>query len=233
MDLLKVIVRALLSLVTLFLVAKMIGKKQVSQLSLFDYVIGISIGNFAAEMIINLDSNFLYGTVAVLVFGIMAYLINFLTMKSIVLRRYFMGIPTVLIDNGQLLEESMRKIKVDVNDLLEQCRTLGYFNLDDIAYAIMEANGEISILPKHKAQTVTKEDLNIEEKKVRLVANVIIDGNVMHGNLKNFGKSNDWLYKELKKKKKDVKDILLATLDVDNKLIIYPKNDKVSADVLE
>lgn len=99
-DLLNVCFRGFLSLITLFLVTKMLGKKQVSQLSLFDYVIGISIGNFAAEMTTNLDSNILHGTVAVIVFGIIAYTISIATMKSIVLRRFFSGIPTIIIEDG-------------------------------------------------------------------------------------------------------------------------------------
>ena len=128
-DILRVVLRSILSLVTLFLVTKMLGKKQVSQLSLFDYVIGISIGNFAAEMTINLSSPVLHGTVAVFMFGIVAYFISILTMKSIVLRRYFMGVPTVLIENGIILDIGLKKVKFDINDLLEQCREQGYFDI--------------------------------------------------------------------------------------------------------
>ena len=96
--------RALLSLITLFLVTKMLGKKQVSQLSLFDYVIGISIGNFAAEMTINLETNEFNGILAVVLFGVFAYTISFLTTKSIHLRRFFQGTPTIIIQKGKILE---------------------------------------------------------------------------------------------------------------------------------
>ena len=232
-ELIRVTLRALLSLVTLFLVTKMLGKKQVSQLSLFDYVIGISIGNFAAEMTINLESHFLNGTLAVLIFGLVAYAISIVTMKSIVLRRYFMGIPTVLIDDGILLEASLKKVKFDVNNLLEECRSGGYFDISDIAYAIMEANGKVSILPKSSAQNVTVKDMGLKQDKVGLCANVIIDGKIMIENLRNYGKKEDWLLKELKNRGKKVEDIFLATVDVNEKLMIYEKNDKVSADVLE
>ena len=101
-ELFNVVIRGLLSLITLFLVTKLIGKKQVSQLSLFDYVIGISIGNFAAEMTINLESEELYGIIAVLLFGGIAYLVSVGTMKSIKLRRFFMGSPTILIEHGKI-----------------------------------------------------------------------------------------------------------------------------------
>mgnify|MGYP003305640480 CR=1 FL=1 len=111
-----VILRALISLITLFLITKLLGKKQVSQLSLFDYVIGISIGNFAAEMTINLESEYLHGTVAVIVFGLVAYGVSILTMKSIWLRRFFMGRPTILIQDGEMLLEGLKQVKFDVND---------------------------------------------------------------------------------------------------------------------
>ena len=97
----------------------MLGKKQVSQLSLFDYVIGISIGNFAAEMTVNIDTNEVNGIVAVLVFGFVAYIVSIITMKSITLRKFFMGKPTLIIEDGKLKWERLKKVKFDINDLLE------------------------------------------------------------------------------------------------------------------
>ena len=129
-EILIVIIRGLISLITLFLITKLLGKKQVSQLSLFDYVIGISIGNFAAEITINLETSLINGTVAVVEFGLIAYAISILTMKSIKLRRFFMGVPTVLIDKGKLIEKALKKVHFDVNDLLEECRSNGYFDLN-------------------------------------------------------------------------------------------------------
>ena len=141
-ELLDVILRSLVSLVTLFLVTKMIGKKQVSQFSLFDYVIGISIGNFAAELALNLESEYLHGIVAVVLFGIVAYLVNLITMKNLKIRQFFIGQPTLLIENGKILYKSLQKNKFDINDLLEEARSNGYFDLSDIDYAVMEANGK-------------------------------------------------------------------------------------------
>src|SRR5574344_2270004 len=136
MEIFQTILRSLISLLALFFVTKMIGKKQVSQLSLFDYVIGISIGNFAAEMTINLDSNEINGVLAVVIFGVIAYLVSILTMKSMCLRRFFSGTPTILIQDGKIIKEGLKKAKFDLNDLLEQCRINGYFNILDIDYAL-------------------------------------------------------------------------------------------------
>ena len=117
MELLDVFFSSIVSLVTLFFVTKLLGKKQVSQLSLFDYVIGISIGNFAAEMTINTDSPYLNGTVAVIFFGVIAYFISRITMKSIKLRRFFTGVPTVIIEKGEIIEDNLRRVNFDLNDL--------------------------------------------------------------------------------------------------------------------
>lgn len=232
-DLLNVCFRGVLSLITLFLVTKMLGKKQVSQLSLFDYVIGISIGNFAAEMTTNLDSNILHGTVAVVVFGLIAYVISIATMKSIVLRRFFSGIPTIIIEDGKFLRDGLKKIKFDINDFLEQAREQGYFDIEEIAYAIMESSGRISIMPKSSNAPVVCSDMKIKKDKACLLSNVIIDGNIMDDNLEKYGKERKWLLRELKKKNKSVSDIFLATMDKKGKLQFYDRTDHKATDILE
>jgi len=229
-----VIARAFLSLVVLFLICKLLGKKQVAQLSMFDYVIGISIGNFAAEITINLDVSFIYGVVAVVVFGLVAYFISVITMKSMFLRKFLMGKPTILIDHGELSREGLKEVKFDVNDLLEECRNSGYFDLSEIEYAVMESNGRISILPKSENKPVTIKDMNLKTSEKSLCANIIIDGKLMSKILGNMNKSEEWLKNQLKVKGyKDYSKILLATLDSSDKLIIYEKDKKEIKNVLE
>lgn len=233
-ELLDVTVRALLSLITLFIVTKIIGKRQVSELSLFDYVIGISIGNFAAEMTINLESHKLNGILAVLIFGFVAYLVSYLTMKSIKLRRFFIGTPTVIIQKGQIIEKNLKKTKMDINDLLEQIRIGGYFSLSEIDYALMEANGKLSLLPKGENKPVTLNDMKLKVNKQSLEANIIIDGKIMDKNLEKMHKNKEWLAKELKIKGKKETDILLATLDMNDKLTLYEYSKNLKVDnVLE
>lgn len=234
-ELFDIFIRAMLSLVTLFLVTKMLGKKQVSQLSLFDYVIGISIGNFAAEMTINLESHYLNGIMAVVVFGAIAYLVSHGTIKSMKLRRFFMGTPTIIIQEGKLLEQGLKDVMFDTNDLLEACRSNGFFDISEIEYAIMEANGKLSILPNGKNKPVVIDDLSLPIKKQGLCANVIIDGKLMAENLKLTSKDEVWLKKELNKRGyKSYERVLLATIDVNNKLKVHERNTHiVPMDVLE
>lgn len=234
LEILMVLYRGLISLFCLFLITKLLGKKQVSQLSLFDYVIGISIGNFAAEITINMETKLIYGVIAVIEFGIIAYSISILTMKSIRLRRFFMGTPTVLIENGKILEKGLKKVHFDINDLLEECRSNGYFDLNEIDYALMECNGKISVMPKSGYKNVTIKDLNLKQNIQSLCANVVIDGKVMDNNLENMGKDINWLEQQIKVKGYKLEEILLATLDMNEKLTIYERNlDKKIKNVLE
>ena len=223
-EILDVILRCLVCLITLFFVTKMIGKKQVSQFSLFDYVIGISIGNFAAEMALNLDSEYLHGTVAVIVFGIVAYLVSILTLKNLKLRKFFIGAPTIIIEDGKILYKNLKRTKFDINDLLEECRINGYFDISEIDYALMEANGKISFLPKTDYQQPTNKDLNIKKQKTGLCANLIIDGQIIHESLRIMHKDEAWLKHEIKIKGYALEDIILATLDLEETFKVYGKN---------
>ena len=232
-EILDVILRCLISLVTLFFVTKMIGKKQVSQFSLFDYVIGISIGNFAAEMALNLDSDYMHGTIAVIVFGIVAYLVSFITLKNLKLRRFFIGDPTIIIEDGKILYKNVKKTKFDINDLLEECRINGYFDISQIDYALMEANGKISFLAKPDYQTPTNKDLKINKQKTGLCANLIIDGEIIYESLKIMHKDKKWLMHEINIKGYKLEDIILATLDLEETLKVYGKNvNSKSYDIL-
>lgn len=218
--------RAIFSLITLYLVTKLIGKKQVSELSLFDYVISISIGNFAAEMTMNLDTQSINGFVSVVIFGLIGTLVSILTMKSISLRRFFMGTPTIIIDNGKFVYKNMKRTKIDMNDFLQTARIAGYFDINQIKYALMEANGQISFLPKEEYLPVTNKNMKLNIQKEGLCANVIIDGKIMEKNLSKIKKDEKWLVKSLDVKGyKNISEILLATVDINEKLTVFLKHE--------
>ena len=190
-NILNVIVRSIVAMTTLFFMTKLLGKKQVSELSLFDYVVGISIGNFASEMAINLEADFFNAMTAIIVFGLIAFFISILTMKSLKLRKFFIGTPTLLIQHGKMIYKNMKKTKFDVNDLLEEARGNGYFDLSEIEYAMLEANGKVSFMPKGEYKNITIKDMDLKVPKQGLCANVIIDGNIMNDNLKNINKDEE------------------------------------------
>ena len=233
-DTFEIVVRCIIAMTTLFFMTKLLGKKQVSELSLFDYVVGISIGNFASEMAINLEAEFFNAMLAIVVFGILAYIISILTLKSLKLRKFFIGSPTILLEHGNLIYKNMKKSMIDVNDILSQAREMGYFDISEVEFAILEANGKISFLPKGEYKNVNIKDMNLKIEKQGLCANVIIDGNIMNDNLINIGKDEKWLLHELDVKGKNVSDILLATVDINDKIVIFDRRKDIdSKKVLE
>jgi uncharacterized membrane protein YcaP (DUF421 family) len=228
MHVLTIILRSVTALMALFFLTKMLGKKQVSQLSAFDYVIGISMGSIAAEMTINSATPFFDGLIAMIAYALVAYIISILTLKSMKLRRFFTGTPVILIQDGKIIRKNLRKSLVDINDLMQECRGSGYFNIDDIAYAVMEGCGKLSFLPKTKNRPVTLKDLNLKDTVAGLCANVIIDGEIMEEHLKIIKKDKKWLLKEIKKQGYDSPEqIFLATVDVNYKTVIYENIENI------
>ena len=234
MDLLQVIYRGIISLIILFLVTKILGKKQVSEMGVFDYVIGISIGNFAAEMTINFETSEVNGVFAVFLFGLVSYLVSYLSLKNVYLRRFFMGKPTVIISRGKISKINMKKANLDINEVLEEARINGYFDLKEIEYAVLETNGHISFLPYAKYKPITSNDMNIESTSSGLCANVIIDGNIMRHNLTNLGLDNNWLEHNLELLGyKDINKIFLCTIDSNKKLSVFEKSNVKYNDIFE
>ncbi len=217
--------KSLFSIIILFFLTKLLGRKQISQLNLFDYVIGITIGSVAAEISTNMDTDFWGGILVMVVYVAVAMAVSLATEKSIVLRRFIIGTPIVVIERGKILEKSLKRAKFDVNELLQEARINGYYDLSQIEYAIMEANGKISFLPKSKYMPVTPSDMKLKVARNGLVANVIIDGNIMRENLASIGKTEKWLRTRLHNLGyADIDNILLGTCDNKEKLTIFEKN---------
>ena len=235
MELLKILFTALGSIVTLFILTKFMGYRQMSQMSMFDYINGITIGSIAAEMATALDDDFREPLLAMIIYGVVAVIFSILSDKSIVLRRFFVGKPVILYDNKELYYKNLKKAKMDLGEFMTQLRTSGYFDLANVQTAVLESNGKVSILPVSDQRPVTPADLQLKVVQERLVANVIIDGHIMVENLKTAGKNETWLHQQLKSHGfSNVKDIFLATCDGNNKLCVYQKiNQEMKRDLLE
>ena len=227
MGYLSILGKGLTSIFFLFLLSKLMGRKQVSQLNLFDYIIGISIGSIAAEMTLNNEIDFIEGVFAIFIYAFVAYLITQLTSKSIVARRLITGAPCILIENGQFSYQAIKKSKLDISDILQEARINGYFDISQIGYALMEPNGKISFLVKSKYQQPTRKDLKLPTSYEGLCANVIMDGKILKENLSYINKDEKWLNTRLKKEYgKDLSNLLLVTVDAKEQLKIYEKNEK-------
>ena len=221
-EIISITIRAFSSILILFILTKFMGKKQISQLNFFDYCIGISIGSIAATYALDIDVNFLHPLIAMIVYGISSIIISLLSRKSMMMRRILAGKSTILMEKGKLYYNNLKKSNMDINDFMTECRNLGYFNLEDIRYAVMETNGKLSILPKADKRPVCPIDMNISPKEESIVTNLIIDGVILKQNLSSTGKDEQWLLNMLKAHEvTSFKDALLACIDEYNNFTVY------------
>ncbi|MDF2538164.1 MAG: hypothetical protein K0S76_1185 [Herbinix sp.] len=236
MDLFKIAISAFGSMVSLFFFTKIMGNREMSQLSMFDYVSSIAIGSIAGEMAVMSTDSFLEPLVAMIVFSVSSIFISYITCKSIVLRRFFEGQALLLYQDGIIYDKNLLRARLDVDELLSSCRLSGYFDLEDIHSVYLESNGTVSILPKSQCRPLTPDDLNIDTIQARPMANVIIDGKILKDNLMSTGKDETWLEKQLLLKGiKEKKELLLVTYDYSlEKINIYRKmNKKMLRDIFE
>lgn len=225
MEIGQTILASLASLAVIFGLAKLMGNRQVGQMSLFDYINGITIGSIAAEMATNLEQ-WSRPFTAMILYGIAGALISWLSCKSIMLRKFFNGRPIVLFEHGKLYEKNLAAAHLDINEFLTQCRCAGYFNLEEIDTAILETNGQISFLAKSCARPATPADLSLSPSPQRPCVTLILDGHLLDENLKFTGNDETWLNRELKAKNIKQNDIFLAVCDSQNQLLIYPRTGK-------
>ena len=224
MKLITVVFTSIGSFIALFLLTKLIGNKQMSQLNMFDYINGITIGSIAAEMATALEGDMLYPLIAMALYTAASLLINFLATKSIRLRRFLNGSSLVLYQGGELYRENLKKARLDLNEFLTQCRISGYFDLQDLEMAILEHNGHISFLPTSEARPATPEDLNRHPQKAAPMYNLVLDGKVLEGNLKAIGKDIEWLGSELKSKGyPELRKVFLACCDEAGTMEVYER----------
>ena len=226
MDILKIIITSAVSLLVLFLLTKLMGSKQVSQLNMFDYIIGISIGSIAAEMATELDTP-INSLTAMIVYGVIAAAVSLVSQKSLKARKVLSGKSLVLLDNGKLYRKNMKKARMDINDFLMQCRSQGYFDLSQIQTAVMEFNGRMSILPVSTNRPLTPQDMKLAPEQEYMTTAVIADGVIVEDNLKHTGNNYIWLKKQLSEQGyKAPEDVFLAMCDNNNKLTVFGTDDE-------
>lgn len=223
MEIIKVVLTSILSILALFIVTKLMGHKQVSQLDFFDYVCGITIGSIGAELATELESPE-KPLIAIGVYGLASIILNLMTQKFFAARKYINGTPTILFNNGHLYRQNLKQAKLDLSEFTLLCREQGYFDLEDIQTAVFEHNGKLSILPKAAKRPATPEDLKITAKSTYTGVEVIMDTRVMSENLNRIGRDEKWLNKELKSHGyQDAREILLGIYHPEeDRMILYP-----------
>lgn len=222
---LEALLRTIMSVLVLLILTRISGAKQISQLTFYDYIVGISAGSIAATICIDEEISIWIGLIAIVLFMLSGLFFSWLTSKSMGLRRLITGTPEFVIAKGEILFQGLRRSHFDVNDMLRELRSQGYFDVSEILYAILETNGQLSVMPKAYARPATVKDLSLKVNEDKLFANVVLDGKILEGNVKAFGKTKKWLLDELHKLGVDnTKEVLLATLDEFSAVKVYYRN---------
>lgn len=226
MEIIKIILLSFFSVAELFILTKIMGNRQMSQLSMFDYINGITIGSIAAEMATSLETSFWHPFTAMIVYAAVSVAISYGASKSIKFRKVINGKPHILMDNKKLYKNNFSRSKVDINEFLTECRNQGYFNINDIQTAVLEANGKLSILPVADKRPVSPYDMNMKPEQEKMPVNIIVDGQIMYDELRHSGKNDVWLKNQLDMQNVKLSDVLLAFCDESNNLSVYTKNEK-------
>jgi len=210
-------------IIALFL-ARLIGKKLISQMTFFDFVIGVSMGAIIANSIVGQTFTSASAMVALIILSVLVIATGYIHIKSFKLRKIVNSTPDILIDNGNIVEANMKSNRITISELMMKLREKNIFNVSDVEFAIMETDGELSVLPKPNEKPLTPNDMNINVASTGLTHDIIIDGNILDENLKNIGLDRNWLLSQLNSQHiKDPSEVFYAGTDNSKKLYVSKK----------
>jgi uncharacterized membrane protein YcaP (DUF421 family) len=195
---LVVFIRSIIGFFSLLIFAKILGKQQISQLTFFDYILGITIGSIGASLTTDLSSRSWPHWVGLFTWAILGYLTEYITMKYRYLAKFLEGEPTIVIMNGKVMEHALKKMKYTVSEVMLLLRNKNVFDLVQVDFAIIEPNGQISVLLKPEYQPLTAKDMNIQKPSEGISTELIYDGILIEENLKQLNKDKIWIMDQLK-----------------------------------
>ena len=206
------------------LLSKLIGIKIISQMNFFDFIMGVSVGSMIAKIIIDKEHVVFSGIIALIAFTLLTIATSYLNLKSYTVRRITNAKTLILIENGRIIDKNMKRLRITKNELMMKLREKDVFNLEDVQFAIMESNGQLSVLIKSNKKPITPYDMDLKVKSSSLIDDIIIDGKIIDKNLEIVGVDKSWLQSELKSKNiNNIEDVFYAGIDKNKKLIISEK----------
>ncbi len=194
------IIKGILIYILALILSKLIGIKIISQMNFFDFIVGVSIGSMIAKIIIDKDHVVFSGIVALITFALLTISTSYLNLKSYSARRIINAKTLILVENGRIIDKNLKRLRITINELMMKLREKDVFNLEDVQFAIMESNGQLSVLIKANKKPITPYDMDLKVKSSSLVNDIIIDGKIVDKNLKIAGIDKKWLQSELKRK---------------------------------
>lgn len=218
--------RAVILYILVLIVMRLMGKREIGQLQPFELAIAILIADLASVPMANIGIPIFSGIIPILALLTMHLIISRLNLKSIKIRKFMCGKPSILIYRGKIDEKLLRKEKFTINELQERLRGDGVFNLGDVEYAILETSGQISVILKPEKRNTTPADFNIEPDYEGIPYDLVIDGRIMNENLKAIGKDTIWLRKQVEKFKIEPENALVVTIDGKGQIFCQAKEKK-------
>lgn len=220
--------QTLISFFAILFITRIIGRQQLSQLTVYEYINGITFGSIAATVATDLSQSSISHLVGLFLFGLLTLLMAFLSKKSRTISKVIEGEPILVIQDGHILEKNLSKFHYTVDDLTHMLRTKDVFNIEDVKYGILETTGELSILKVAGKENVKVEDLNVKNKQEDLNTEIIVTGNIIYENLQKRNLTIKWLMEQLKLKGiKDIRQIYFATIDKNNQIYIDYYDDSL------
>ena len=225
----KVLLMTIIKCVGVYILAifitKSIGRKLISQMNFFDFIMGVSMGSIVAYAVVDKQFGAISAITALILFCILTIVTGYLSMKSLKIRKIINSEPINLVKNGKIIEKNMKENKLTINELMMKLREKNMFHLADVEFAIMETDGELSVLPKADKKPLTPYNMKVKVTSSGIDKDIIIDGIVIDENLKNIGLDKEWLKSELNKQNiKEISEVFYAGVDNTQKLYISKRN---------
>ena len=221
-----IFIRAIILYIFVFLTMRIMGKREIGQLQPFEFAITIMIADLAASPMANNGIPLTNGIIPILGLLVLHLAISILNLKSLKIREFICGKPSILIHRGKIDEKVLKKERLTINELEEKLRTGGVSTLFDVEYAILETSGDLTIIQKPNKRTTIPEDFNIMPQYEGLPYDLVVDGKILSKNLKTLEKNEQWLRKELKALKTSPENVLIATIDGNGKIFCQEMEDK-------
>lgn len=220
-----VLLKAILYFCWLLFLSRLMGRKLISQMTYFDYIAGITIGSMAATVCVDRSLDIYDGLITILVWAVLSITLGYANLKNLFLRRATNSRATIIIENGHIITGNMRNARYNMEDLLMQLRLKDVFDLSEVQFALLEPNGELSVLKRSLYSPVTPKDIGIKVQDKGMMVNLIIDGKIIEENLRSNNLNAQWLYDQLKKNNiSSVNDVIFAGIGTDGKFEVVSKN---------
>lgn len=219
-----IFIRAIVLYIVVLIAIRLMGKGELTEIQPFQLVVILMIAELASIPMEDLGIPLINGVVAISTLLVIQILISYINLKSERARKIICGKPSILISRGKINESELRRLRININDLLEHMRTKDYSSLQDVEFAILETSGDLSIIPKSTKKPATAEDVKAKTSKEEIPTSLIIDGHIKYDNLRELNLTEEWLSNQLEKHKvNNSKEVLFAYIDAKKEVFVQKK----------